>query len=163
MAIPFHQLRRLPDPHRAQCRIKRVAGMHRSRRTWARKRSVALRGSRHWQIAADRRTATVRRNPRLPIAQLVSAFQPIVPARMLPCLTCWVRFWHSSHLHRLQLLWDPLHARSFPCFLSRFNTCPNWQASLLCLLWTLNRSNADSSRRWQRSSCEPQSPDRCCW
>ena len=27
MTIPFHQLRRLPDPHRAQCRIKRAAGI----------------------------------------------------------------------------------------------------------------------------------------
>ena len=83
--------------------------------------------TRDFQLLAGQCFPTDRACPYAPLLDLLGTFLALLS---------------PSQIARL---WDPLHARSFPCFLSKFSTCPNWQASLLCFPWTLNRSNAASS------------------
>ena len=137
--------------------------LHRGRHAWAGRCRAALgeAGIGKSRLVAELQRSCLR--SWVPTPRVASASQPIAPAPMPPCLTSCARSWPLSRPHRSRRYWDPPRVRSFPCFLSRSSTCPNWRVCLPSHPWSPNRSNAASSRRWLRSSCEPRPLDRSCW
>ena len=122
MAIQLHQPVVCPILVGRSAELTASAGMHRAAATWARRRCAALRGSRHWQIAAGGRTATVCRSSWVP-----AAGWPVLPNRSscpyAPLLDLLRAFLAPLSPPRSRRHWEPPHVRSFPCFLSRSSTC----------------------------------------